>query len=444
MNPGFGSSSQGEARARRRARDRSAASFVGTVVFALIAALPVNALPSLSISMTTAPLLVLDSNSPCVQGPDAAYVGFRITNTTGSTISNLQATLTGFASGFSLAGGQAGTQYVGSLAAGASRSVFWFFQYPCTFGQSNTFTATVFDGLGFSETGTGTVTTNSSISANAGGQVSSATLGPGAVLGQVITYDVTYSFGNVSNGDFFSLQPAGNPTFDASCFQLISTSITASAVNAISVGSPDALYFVASANQGGSGNTVTVRYNFKYLCSGVQTTASPVASQTSGGTNVKYTGNYGSTNVTYPTASNPFAIQKSASPTSLGPAGGTATYTVTVQNTSGFAAYLDKVTDVLPAGVTYGGLTGASFVTAANSSAVPSAGATGSIAWFAKPTVSYLVPANGSITVVYTATVPASNATYQNSASAVSGGTTVGPAVAVVTTPVALQAFDAD
>jgi hypothetical protein len=65
----------------------------------------------------------------------------------------------------------------------------------------------------------------------------------------------------------------------------------------------------------------------------------PFADLRSGG-QVKYTGNFGTcTNLpcdqTLPAPSDPFVITKVASPTSL-PNGGTATYTVTIANTSDF------------------------------------------------------------------------------------------------------------
>jgi hypothetical protein len=86
---------------------------------------------AVSITMTTDPFLVLDSNSPCVQGPNAAYVGFRITNTSGGLLSNLQATLSGFTGAFALTGGQPATQYIGQLAAAASDTLYWYITYPC-------------------------------------------------------------------------------------------------------------------------------------------------------------------------------------------------------------------------------------------------------------------------------------------------------------------------
>ena len=234
---------------------------------------------------------MLDSNSPCVDGPNAAYVGYRITNTSGGTLTGVQATLGAAAAGFGLTGGQVATQYVGTLAAGASKAVYWYVTYPCTIGSSSDFTVTVSDDNPGTVSRTDNMSVSRAISANAGGLLSSITLGPNAVLGQIITDDVVYSFGNTGSSDEFVIQPAGDPTFAAGCFQLIGVEIVSSAVNAIPAGTRDFLHFQATSNQGGSKHLVTVRYSFKYRCTGVSATPRAWAAQTSGQA-FKYTGNY--------------------------------------------------------------------------------------------------------------------------------------------------------
>lgn len=60
-----------------------------------------------------------------------------------------------------------------------------------------------------------TLNGRSSISANAGGNVLNATLGPGAVVGQTVYFDTTYDFGGSGVGDEFILQPNGSSSFRA-------------------------------------------------------------------------------------------------------------------------------------------------------------------------------------------------------------------------------------
>jgi uncharacterized repeat protein (TIGR01451 family) len=368
-----------------------------------------------------------DCSNPLKSTPHAAYVGFKVTNNTGSTQSDLQATITGFSSGFSLTqnGSQPQTQYIGTLANNASRTVYWHFQYPCHTNKntdppapSNTFTVTVNNAKtsALIDSATGTVTSNSSIRANAGGLIDSATLGAGAVLGQIITYDVKYSFGNVQNGDRFNIQPAGNINFRSDCFQLLSTRVTSSDVNAIPINTVDQLFYQSTVSQGGSGNLVSIRYFFLYLCNGVTSSASPYSSQTSGSNNLKYSGNFGAaaTIVSFPAATNSFSITKTATPNSL-TNGGTVTYTITVKNNSPtFDARIDRITDVLPTGVTFG-----STVTSLTGTvSAPANGDTGTIKWLSQSPNFFEIKAGQSVQLVYTATIPNTNGTYTNSAKA--------------------------
>jgi uncharacterized repeat protein (TIGR01451 family) len=271
-------------------------------------------------------------------------------------------------------------------------------------------------------------------------------LGPGAVLGQIITYDVTYSFGSIQGGDRFNMQPAGNTSYNAGCFQLVNARVLASTVNAIPVGTTDQLYFTANSAQPGSGFTVTIRYYIKYLCANTSTTASPYAAQTSGG-QLKYSGNFGSlaTQITFPGATNSLSITKTASASTVLP-GSEVVYTVTITNSSSqYDAYVERIEDQLPAGVTFVGIEPGSDVTASNSSQVPQSGATGTIAFIGQPFAvdssgnvsgSYLVPRGGSIRLVYRVTMPNTEGSYTNSARAYIGSTFIGPASTTVSVAV--------
>jgi uncharacterized repeat protein (TIGR01451 family) len=392
---------------------------------AVAVVLLVPSVANASITMVTDPLLVSDSNGCSTgAGPRAAYVGFKVTNNTGSTQTNLQATITGFSSGFSLTqnGSQPQTQYIGTLANNASRTVYWHFQYPCHTNKntappapSNTFTVTVNNAntSALIDSATGTVTSNSSISANAGGLISSATLGDGAVLGQIITYDVKYIFGSIKSGDRFNLQPAGNINFRSDCLQLLTSKVTNSDIGAIPINTLDQLFYQSTVDQNGTGYTATIRYSFLYQCNGVSSSASPYSSQTSGN-DLKYSGNFGAaaTTITFPAATNSFSITKTATPNSLTD-GGTVTYTITIKNNSTtFDARIDRITDVLPNGVTFGstitGLTG--------TVSAPSNGDTGTIKWLSQSPNFFKIQAGQSVQWVYTATIPDIDGTYTNSA----------------------------
>jgi len=402
------------------------------------------------------PFLAQDSNNSCAAGPKASYIEILVTNPAGGTgsLSNLTANLSAFAgaAGVTLDSGESGTRYIGTLADGAKFPLYFYVNYPCQAGSNppaitSTFTVTVSDGVTASlVSGTQTLTTRSEISANAGGQVLSSTIGPGAVVGQIIPMTVTYDFGNPGGAQVAMIQPAGNVSFNSDCFRLMSVDI--SSVTGFTAGltaaADDQLYFTAV--NGAASNTATVIYYFKMLCAGASTTANPFSDLTSGG-QLKYTGNFGSCSSTgaicpaYPVVTNPFTVSKSASPTNL-PTGGTTTYTVVVTNPSAYAAKIDKIVDVLPSGFTFGAIAGASQVTAANSSSVPSAGASGTLTFAGVPTTtcvggtcngSYDLPANGTLTLVYSASVPNNAGTFTNSATAVVAATSIGPATSNVT-----------
>lgn len=399
------------------------------------AAGPLPAAPKVSITMVSGSALRLDSNSPCAAGPRAAYVAFRVTNTTGATQKDLWATIGGFSGGIELGGGQGASQYIGSLAGGASRTLYWFVAYPCTFGVTSNLTVSVTDGSATPATGSGTVYTASAISAAAGGQMLSTTLGPGAVVGQLIELDVEYTFGGANPGDTYDMQPAGNPGFAAGCFQVVRTRVVASMVAAIPVGTEDRLFFVTSTREPGTDYRVTMRYYFKYVCAGVNSTANPYATQTSGSENVKYMGNFSGTSSgggggggSFPAGSISFTVSKSVSPATLNQAD-TVTYRVDIRNTSTFVSAIDSIVDVLPAGLVYLGMTAASEVTEDSSSLVPAVPSTGTLRWRGP----YNVAVGDTLTLVYRAAVPRTAGEYTNSLTAYSGTTAVGTGAAKVT-----------
>jgi uncharacterized repeat protein (TIGR01451 family) len=434
------SSDNGE-RGRGRLQRVVCAAFVLALAFALPSRARAAALP-LTVAMTSDSALTLDSNSPASSGPHAMYVSFRIANTSGAQVANLQATISGFGSGTVLSGGQAATQYVGTLAAGASRTVYWFITYPSSFNVRNVLTVSITDGAGGTASGSGAVRTMSMISAQAGGLTSTSSIGPGAVVGQVIPLDVTFQFKGWKTGDSFNLQPAGNEAFPAGCFQLVKTQIVSADANLSSTivpGTLDRQYFVATSPSSGGGSTwdVGVRYYFKYLCQGSTGTPLPYSNELSG-TQLKYSANYGvggGNPGAIPAAPSPaasFTVAKTASVTQLA-SGGTVTYTVAVHNLSSFDATLDSIVDVLPGGTSYSGIGAGSGVTAANSGSVPSNGSSGTVVWRGNPGTTYAVTAGGTLNLVYTVSIPSTAGEYTNSAAAYVGSTQLGTSNSTVT-----------
>lgn len=365
--------------------------------------------------------LVLDSNAPCVDGPRSGYVAFKLTNN-GATRAGVYVDLMGFANGLALSRNQSPRQYVGTWLAGTTRTLYWFIEYPCTFGSYADLTARVTEASsGNTADVSETVVTKSMISSNGGGKLVAGGVGPGAVIGQTIYADVQYEFGGADAGTTYSLQASGTIAHNAQCFQLVKTEIIASNVTAVPAGTQDQMFFTATAKQAGSGYELTMRYWFKYLCMGQNSYLQPYTNQLSG-MQLKYSGNWGSfIGPSLPSASNAFTVSKSMTPTMLG-AGGAVTYTITVKNTSSFTAAVDSIIDVMPSGVTFTGLHASGNVTAGNSSSVPANGASGTVV-FRGP---WDVAGNDSLRLVYTANVPSTPGTYTNNASAHTGIATIG------------------
>lgn len=374
----------------------------------------------------------IDSNNCAGSGPRAMYVGGVITNTGATAVNNIVATISGVTGNFAL--GQAAAQPVGSLGAGQSAGVYWHVDYGCSI-------TTVTSNIGVTSTAAALsrnvgLSTISSISANAGGNVLSSTLGPGAVVGQTIWFDASYDFGGTDIGDEFILQPSGSQIFDAVCFRLVRTEIRASNIAPITVGTLNRLYFRQTQKQSGNGYFATVRYYFEYQCAGATTTARPYATMTSGNS-LKYTGNYdgsGSVSIAFPGATNPFTITKTSDVGTV-VAGGAATvkYTVTVTNPSVHASRISQFVDTLPAGAQFLALDAASNVTAANSSSVPAANATGTLTFTGRRDQSYLIAAGGTAKLIYTVLMPAAAGIYSNSARAIFGTATTPTVSATVT-----------
>jgi fimbrial isopeptide formation D2 family protein len=378
---------------------------------------------------TSAQTMPIDSNQCGTAGPRAMYVGGVIT-AGGTAETNVTASISTPTNGFLLAGSQQQTQSIGTLAAGGTAAVFWFIGYGCTVNATTSPVVTITSSAG-TTTRTLTLTAKTAISANAGGNVSSSTLGPGAVVGQTIYFDTSYDFGGSDIGDEFMFQPSGGQNFNAGCFRMVGSRVMASNITPVVVGTTNQLYFVQSQKQAGNGYTATIRYYFEYECANTTTTARPYAMQTSGNA-LKYTGNFdgsGSISMSFPGATNPFTITKTEDKTfALVGTTSTVKYTVTISNPSAYDSRISQIVDTLPAGASFASIDASSGVTAANSSSVPSAGATGTITFTGKQDVSYIITAGGSVTLIYTVTMPSTAGSYSNSAKAYFGQATTSAA----------------
>lgn len=276
-----------------------------------------------------------DSNHPTTQGPRAMYLEVSWLNDSGSNFSNVSAALV-FGSGctgFNFAGGQINpltpTQVpqLATVNNGDTVVLYWYVLYPTTNGNTCNYTVTI---NGTPANGSGQLITTSSISAQAGGGVSSLNAGPGTT--GTLDVFVGYTNGNPGGTGDLVIQPTGQLSFDASCFQLTKELVTGFTGYTAGVANTDTNILQYSGVTGGSSNTLSVEYIFQILCAGSTTTFEPFAFQDSG-SNLKYSGNFGQTGAISTTP----LMGSQSNPTSASSLPTSVTDTVYLQNPSGIS-----------------------------------------------------------------------------------------------------------
>ncbi|MDI6791778.1 MAG: right-handed parallel beta-helix repeat-containing protein, partial [bacterium] len=308
------------------------------------------------------PYLALDSNTPCVDGPEIATLSATVTNTGATTLTNATLSISFGASSpnsliLSLTSGDQAVRYIADLDPGDTYTAYWFVTYPrCDAGdngyynESYPYTFTFDADNATPETRNLTITSQNEISASAN-QINAITLSTSALsIGQTFDVVVDYTLGQIGQDGDAWLQPVGNSTFDPSMVRLIRAKAT---LNGIS--QPDnQLYFTGWKNNNVSG---TVAYTFIGIGPG-STSISPYQEAASGAQQ-KYTGNFGGPAVTAtPSFTNTLTLDKSTDK-GIAPPGDTLAYTITYGNTGsdplGGPATNSSVViiDTIPANTTY-------------------------------------------------------------------------------------------
>lgn len=417
-----------------------------TLTGLLLAASASAAVPA-SIVLTSQERLWLDANKCNAEGPRGAWLSFVITNTGNVSLTDLTVDFSGFTgtnADYFVA--PADTQRVFStLAPGATQPVYFYVDYAevCNHskgggspyaGYTANYAITVNAAGHTPVVRAGTVTTEELLSARAAGIAQSSILGPGTFVGQLLTQTVTYSFGN--NSDLF-FQPSGEAAFPDACIRLVGSQVTATSGGVTGLlGQKDRLAFPTASVPGGGG-TVTVTYTWEIRCRNLQVVVHPWAAARSGN-KYKYAG-FASSAI-LPSALANLTVRKSASPMILADAStGPVTWTVTFENSASVPVTLDAITDILPDCMSI--LNPAapnSGVTPANSSAVPSVGATGEVTWQgldlgSSAASTWRLDPGANLTLVYTTSVAGCPiGMYTNAATGLQGSAIVGPAAASI------------
>ena len=374
-----------------------------------------------SVTSTSGNVIYVDTSSNVQPNLLGNYVSYNVTNDTGSPIADAWVTIGSFTGSYvSLAPNETGVTHLGTMAAGATRTVFFYLNVDCSSfsaGQCNVstlqpFTVRLYSGrptANLLSSQSFSVTVQETIAAQANKVTTVVTSSNSPTLGALITVTVTGNTGQIGSGKLFYASPETYFDFPANSFRLYSTSVTFSGGNTGMY--TDQLLVPSSAFT----STSATDYTFvgTYLVVGptsAVTAVSPVAFISSGNA-TKHTGT--SSYASFPpigTTSNSLTVTKLVN-SATWPTGGVPTYTVRVTNSASSSVTLDDLVDSLPsspANVTY---VPGSAAFAGSPIADPSISGN-TLTW----TGLFAVPASGSADLTFQATVPSVGGIYTNSA----------------------------
>lgn len=307
---------------------------------------------SITVTRKAASTIYIDTGiSPSLTG---FYVAYEITNNS-TSYTDLWVKLQNFSGGaVTLATNENGITHVGPLANGATTTVYFYLtasaagtgqSHAVALYPSNPSLSAVDCSYSF------TYTVEETIKA-AANKVTAVTYSPATPeLGGTITMQVTGQTGQMGGSRAFSFTPATLPTWPASSFELIDTSITLSGAN---TGTWNDTLFIAPAND--ADTDYVINYTFKVKgAPNTSSAVSPVNYINSGGTNIKHTdtGVFGSLDpIPVPTQSirikSLSSTESAASACFPGPSGGTTYLTAEIENTGTTAVTLDDIAITFP------------------------------------------------------------------------------------------------
>lgn len=365
------------------------------------------------INRTSSPVFYIDTGiTPSVVGN---YVSYTITNTSGSAYADLWVKLEGFSgSRITLAAGETGIAHVGSLANGASKTVFFYLAN--TAGTGDTLTAQSHTVSLYStrpDLASGSIcgdpfsqTVEETLKALAN-KVTAVVAGPNPPeLGGIMTITVTGDTGTIANAGIFAPTPASFANWPANAYKLVGTQITLTRGN---TGTFNNILYKSGLNSQDTSYTIVYTFVAAGATTG-PTSVTPVTQINSGGTNIKHNDTSGASLLAIQPTTNKVTLTKSVSSPALA-LGGIVTYTVTLNNTGAVATTLDDIIDILPSSPS-----NAIYVIGSaqfNNSRIPDPNISGQTLTFLGL---FTVPAGGTRTLTYQATIPNTIGTYTNRA----------------------------
>jgi uncharacterized repeat protein (TIGR01451 family) len=366
-----------------------------------------------------------DSTNPSLPGifyvddgvspsPTGMYVGYTITNNSGTNYSDLWVKLENFTGGIiNLATYEDGIVHVGPLANGASTTVYIYLNATGAPSSGNSaaqsHTVSLYPtrpnlAVGAICGDPFLLVTEQTIKASAN-KINTVVSGPiPAALGGIVTETIIGDTGVIGSAGIFAFTPASDPNWPANAYQLVSTKIVLSGGN---TGTYNNTLYLSGLNSKDTSYTIT----YTYVAVGTTTTPTKISpvKYLSSGTQIKHndTSVNASLPALQPTANTITFSSKTTSPTAL-PTGGTVDYTVVLTNTStNSSVVLDDIVDTLPS--TPGIAKYVAGTAKFNGVAIPDPKISGQTLTF-----SQLFAVSNTGTLTYQATIPNIAGTYTN------------------------------
>ncbi|MBC7463999.1 MAG: InlB B-repeat-containing protein, partial [Actinobacteria bacterium] len=310
---------------------------------------------------------------------DAAYVGYSIANSSGSTMSSLWVSIGTFTGGkVGLANPADQYQQLPSIAAASSKTAFFLLKAISATTTSQSHTIKIYDRRPDLSGATALLTCDYTFlkvketikaAANKVDSVSTVSSPSAPTLGGAVTVTVIGSTGKIGAGstpdfDILWVSPAAKSDFPTRALRLESTTLTLTCTGSpSSITLTNLLYFktpTATDCAGNASQTWTGVYTFRIIGPSSAATAIVPVAQISSGTQVKHSdinGLSGNTVNLSGIATSAFTTDKTASstPASSSASSAVINYTITVTTSSATTVSIDEIVDTPASGVTFVG-----------------------------------------------------------------------------------------
>ena len=294
------------------------------------------------------------------------YIGYTITNTTGSEIPDVWVKLDTFsAATVSLAPNDDGVYHLGALAAGASQPVYFYLAITGDPGDIATLDETFQVNIYYADPSfasevcdyTDTINSVDETIAAVANKIFTQSVGPNPpTLGGIMTITGVGETGTVGAAQVFQLSPAAARDWPADDYKMTHVhvdywdgTVCPDTEGSTPAGAPTHTYENVLAFT--TPNTTNSCYKTTYTFVASGTTAAETAltpnNNISSGEEIKHTGTTPALLTDIQSAVNATTLSKSVDPTAVG-TGGTVTYTITISNSGVIDTTLDKIQDIMP------------------------------------------------------------------------------------------------